>query len=187
MGLDMYLYKKHYVQQWDHQTKEEKVILSAKRNGKKHPFIDTKKVTYIQEKLGYWRKANQIHDWFVRECQNGVDECQEAWVDPSKLQELLDICKKVKEGSKLIKGKQANGYTFNDDGERVYKYVDGEIIEDSSVAEELLPTQSGFFFGGTNYDKYYLQDIDDTIKMLEEELAIDYGIDQPEYYYRSSW
>ena len=170
MGLDMYLTKRHYVKRWNHVPKEEQKIVAVKRDKKKYPFINAKEITNIIEGLGYWRKANHIHMWFVEHCQNGVDECQETWVDPSKLKELLDTCKKVKEASELIKGDN-----------------DGKFIKDSTVAEELLPSQRGFFFGGTEYDEWYLQDIDDTIKMLETEFAIDYGVDQPEYYYRSSW
>jgi hypothetical protein len=34
------------------------------------------------------------------------------------------------------------------------------------VAERLLPSQSGFFFGGTQYDESYFGDLKDTVKML---------------------
>lgn len=187
MGLDMYLYKKHYVKHWDHNPKEEQIKLTVKRNGTKYPFINPKRVTYIQEEVAYWRKANQIHDWFVKNVQNGVDECQEAYVDITKLKELLQICIVVRDSTVIIKGKVNNGYSYDKAGEKVYNTVDGEILEDGSVAEELLPTSSGFFFGQTDYDEYYMEDIKRTIKMLEEELAIEYGTDQPEYYYRSSW
>ena len=27
------------------------------------------------EEVGYWRKANAIHGWFVRNVQNGKDDC----------------------------------------------------------------------------------------------------------------
>ena len=187
MGLDMYLYKKHYVKNYDHTSKEERVSLTVKRDGKKYPLINTKKVTYIQEEVAYWRKSNQIHDWFVKNVQNGVDECQEAYVDPTKLKELLQICIIVRDSTVIVKGRVNNGYTLDKNNEKVYNTVEGMILEDHSAAEELLPTTSGFFFGGTDYDEYYMEDIKRTIKMLEEELAIEYGTDQPEYYYRSSW
>ncbi len=34
-----------------------------------------------------------------------------------------------------------------------------QVAADPSKAEELLPTQSGFFFGGTEYDEYYMNSI----------------------------
>jgi hypothetical protein len=43
----------------------------------------------------YWRKANAIHDWFVREVQAGVDECQESYVSTEKLKTLRDLCREV--------------------------------------------------------------------------------------------
>ena len=187
MGLDMYLYKKHYVKHWDHNPKEEHIKLTVKRDGTKYPFINPKRVTYIQEEVAYWRKDNHIHDWFVNNVQNGVDECQEAYVDPTKLKELLQICIIVRDSTKIVKGKVNNGYTVDENLNKIYNTVDGMILEDHSVAEELLPTTSGFFFGGTDYDEYYMRGVTETIKMLEEELAIEYGTDQPEYYYRSSW
>jgi len=45
--------------------------------------------------VAYWRKANAIHGWFVREAQNGVDECQHSLVHREQLQELIDTCSKV--------------------------------------------------------------------------------------------
>tara|TARA_R100000951_G_scaffold19630_1_gene16492 strand:- start:449 stop:922 length:474 start_codon:yes stop_codon:yes gene_type:complete len=42
-----------------------------------------------------------------------------------------------------------------------------KIIDDESKAEECLPSQEGFFFGGTHYDEYYF----DAIKYTHEELT----------------
>jgi hypothetical protein len=193
MGLDMYLSKKHYVQNWEHNGPERKVTMTVKLGGKKHPLINTTKVTYITEEVGYWRKANQIHDWFVKNVQDGRDECQESSVSREKLQELYDACILVRDNSKLKDGMINNGYTFekNAAGEMVEKPIKqkGKFIEDPTVAQELLPSASGFFFGGTDYDQYYLQDILDTIKILEPELKIEYpkGVYEPEYIYRASW
>lgn len=194
MGLDMYFYKKTYVENWDHFPEERKTKVTVKLGGKKHPCIDTSKVSYIQEKVGYWRKANQIHDWFVQNCQNGVDECQEAYVDLEKLKELLDICIQIRDNCPLVPGKVASGYTFGEDGEKIYNMIDGMVMTNQELAEKLLPTQEGFFFGGIHYDDWYMSQITDTIKMLEAELKLyekleklGLGLSLPEYYYRSSW
>lgn len=42
------------------------------------------------------------------------------------------------------------------------------VLEDHSRAEELLPTQGGFFFGSTDYDEYYFDDVKDVLNELTE-------------------
>ena len=188
MGLDMYFSKKTYVKNWDHNSPEETIELSVKRGGKIHPTINPKKVTYIQEEVGYWRKANHIHAWFVANVQDGVDECKEYYVNAEKMKELLKLCKEIKEKCQLVPGKVTNGYRFDEKGEKIYDYVDGKIMTNPKFAAERLPTQSGFFFGGTEYDEWYMKDIDNTIEILEAEMAINYDtVYEPEYYYRASW
>jgi hypothetical protein len=189
MGLDMYLSKRHYVQNWEHNGPEKQHKITVEIGGKKHPHINTSKITYIIEQCAYWRKANAIHDWFVQNCQNGNDECQESPVSIEQLQELYDACVLVRDNSKLKPAKLKNGYTIGKDGEKVYDYIDGQTIEDPSVAQDLLPSASGFFFGSTDYDEYYLQDINSTIEMLKPEIEAKYekGFYKPEYYYRASW
>ena len=62
-----------------------------------------------------------------------------------------------------------------------------QVQADHSKAEELLPTQSGFFFGSTEYDEWYFQDIDETITGLEELIAEHSPEDDPYYVYQASW
>ena len=63
------------------------------------------------------------------------------------------------------------------------------VKEQKDKAPELLPTQSGFFFGGTNYDEYYFESNDYTIGIIEEILkeVNERGYLPEEYYYQSSW
>ena len=60
-----------------------------------------------------------------------------------------------------------------------------QVKADPSLASELLPTSSGFFFGSTEYDEYYMQDIDNTIEQLEQVLTTTSN----DWYfeYQSSW
>lgn len=95
MGLDMYLTKKHYVQKWDHIPAEEQFDVDVKKGGDDYDYINPQKITYIEEEAGYWRKANQIHGWFVENVQDGVDECQETHVKIGDLKSLLCVCKEV--------------------------------------------------------------------------------------------
>jgi len=149
MGLDSYLYKKTYLYKGENVNPEYKAEISLKIGGKE---IDTSKITYVVEEAAYWRKANQIHRWFVENVQHGNDDGGSYYVSRDELEELLGICK--------------------------------EVIADPSKAEDLLPTQSGFFFGPTAYDDYYLGDVENTIHQLEEVLS-DEKSDEFEYY--ASW
>jgi hypothetical protein len=158
MGLDMYLYAERYVSgsgYSDPTDKETYNTLLLAVNGDKFATKDMPSGT-VRLKVGYWRKANAIHDYFVRECQNGVDECQETYIERDSLIELRDKC------LELIKNKGNN-----------------------DLASKLLPTAEGFFFGETEYDDWYWQEIENTYKLLTDLL-----IDVPEnweFIYRSSW
>jgi hypothetical protein len=149
MGLDMYLNKRTYVQHWEHNGDDNYEVTVTK--GGEPTKINPKKVKYIIEEAGYWRKQNQIHRWFVENVQEGIDNCGEYYVSKDDLQTLLDLCQKVK--------------------------------ADHSLAESLLPSASGFFFGGTEYDEWYYNGIDNTIDILKEALEDERG----EYLYSSSW
>ena len=93
MGLDMYLIRKKYVgAKYKHNNVTG--VIDIRTNGKTIP-IDFKKVSYIEEEVGYWRKANAIHNWFVENVQDGEDDCREYSVSVEQLQELLDTCKRV--------------------------------------------------------------------------------------------
>lgn len=119
----------------------------------------------VSEGVAYWRKANAIHKWFVENTANGIDNCEPVIVSKEQLEELLNRAKRVKATSRLISGKVNNGYHFVN-GKEEPIVEDGKIIENPSVAIDLLPTTSGFFFGSTDYDQWYLEDIKSTIKQI---------------------
>ena len=61
-----------------------------------------------------------------------------------------------------------------------------DILIDHKLAESLLPTQSGFFFGNTDYDDWYYNDLAETVRIIDEILEYkSYCLD--ELYYSSSW
>ena len=140
----------------------------------------------IYEVVADWRKANQVHRWFVENVQDGNDDCDCYQVSEEQLQELLDTCKTVIKESKLINGTICNGYRFNKDtGDWDPILMPGQVIEDSSAAQELLPVQRGFFFGSYDYDGHYLEQVKNTIRMLEKILSEAKPDDV--FYYSSSW
>jgi hypothetical protein len=104
--------------------------------------------------VGYWRKANAIHKWFVDNVQNGVDDCGEYKVTKEQLIQLRDEC--------------------------------NQVLNDSSLAESLLPTQSGFFFGGIEYNDRYIDDLENTVKIIDE-IINDKPYCLDDLYYSSSW
>lgn len=118
-----------------------------------------------------WRKANQIHKWFVDHVQDGKDDCGTYEVEVEQLQELLETVNKVLGSTKLVKGQVRNGYSIDHNMNRVYHVSDGMVLEDTETAEELLPSQGGFFFGSTDYDQYYWEDLEFTKEQLEAVLA----------------
>jgi hypothetical protein len=56
-----------------------------------------------------------------------------------------------------------------DDCKKIIKYAE-TILEtkDIDIAKKLLPTQSGFFFGSTEYDDYYFEDVRDVLEQFSE-------------------
>lgn len=182
MGLDMYLSKKTYI---NNDNRGKLTITGLKSR------IDPKRIQYIIEEVGYWRKANAIHNWFVENLADGNYEGHDLYVSTEDMQKLLDTVNKVLEASKLVKGKIQNG-SRSYKNEKTGEYVsnepimeDGEYIKDPTVAKELLPTTEGFFFGSTAYDQYYYQDLLDTKKILER--ALEDTNSMGEYEYSSSW
>ena len=94
MGLDMYLNKKYYVQNWEHTPEENRHHITILKGGKPS-IIPVSKIAYIETEEIKWRKANAIHGWFVDNVQDGVDECQPSRVDEEHLKELLALVNEV--------------------------------------------------------------------------------------------
>jgi len=97
MGLDMYLSARKYVSRFDYKGQERIEAPEFAALAESAPNDLTKYADYsgiqVSYPVGYWRKANAIHGWFVNECGGGVDECQSIYVPREKLVELRDLCK----------------------------------------------------------------------------------------------
>lgn len=92
MGLDQYINRKSYIQNWSF-DKENKYEVVVTKNGQ--PIhIKSDKVTYVTEELGYFRKFNALHNWFVQ-LADGRDECQEIIFYEENLDSLLLTMKEV--------------------------------------------------------------------------------------------
>jgi hypothetical protein len=105
MGLDMYLNARKHLAKINWQALQSNDELSYSSPEAVYPkFNDLMEITQLTDvatdiygaevsvTCAYWRKANQIHSWFVREIQNGEDDCGDYYVSQDKLKELLIIC-----------------------------------------------------------------------------------------------
>lgn len=59
-----------------------------------------------------------------------------------------------------------------------------KVLDNHELAEKLLPVQEGFFFGGTGYEQWYFNDLEDTVKIIDDALVLPDGWD---FEYHSSW
>ena len=99
MGLDMYLSARRYVRKydykaWDETLTEEFQSLAATAPDDFMKYGDFSGIT-ITYPIAYWRKANAIHGWFVRNCGNNQDTCQEMYVSTDDLRNLRAACIQV--------------------------------------------------------------------------------------------
>lgn len=118
------------------------------------------KVEKVEFEIHTWRKANAIHHWFVERVQNGNDDCRQYYVSFNMLEELSKIINEILE-------------------------AEGE--ERIKIAQRELPTQSGFFFGTTDYDYFYFEDLRETKETLDRIMNNKEKYAYLEYYYESSW
>ena len=144
MGLDMYLQirKNEYCSKYYKEEGSDLKLEFPKEASRFFPnptnLVISRTTDYT---VGYWRKANAIHSWFLENCaakdpfDNPIDDCRPIEIPLEKLEELLDGCK--------------------------------EVLKDHSLAKKLLPTADGFFFGSIEYDKDYFDAIEDTIDIIE--------------------
>ena len=103
----------------------------------------------------YWRKANSIHAWMVKNVQNGEDDCGCYRLTIPKIVKLENSVKRV--------------------------------LANPALAHKVLPTQQGFFFGGTEYDEWYFEYLKTTAKYLSEMLKLHKLYPDTCFFYTSSW
>ena len=99
MGLDMYLTANKYVKRYNYdsgneiQTSDFSTIAGlVPTEVTKHGDFAGIEVSYP---IAYWRKANAIHGWFVKNVGDGIDECQRMRVGHNQLRLLRETCESV--------------------------------------------------------------------------------------------
>ena len=116
MGLDMYLEKRKQYRENDLEY--------------------NKLVDKSREEVMYWRKANQVREWFVRNAGLEVNsDCEVIEISEDQLEQLYDDCNKV--------------------------------IKNPKLASEVMPTSNGFFFGSTEYNERYFDQLKETMDSIQ--------------------
>ena len=175
MGLDMYLYAKKYVSgidwtrnadggydRWENTDLD--TIASTVGLTRADLDQDTPSAT-VELKVGQWRKANQVHQWFVDNVQDGEDHCKEYYVSRDDLKNLRDTCREVLD---MRDRQEANP------------------DEALPTADDILPVSEGFFFGSYEYDEYYYEQVQYTYDLLDRLLSNE-KFKEFDFAYDSSW
>jgi hypothetical protein len=158
MGLDMYLKRKvYYGLNYEHNnTGKTEIIINDEK-------INHSELSSIEFNAAYWRKFNALHNYFVENIQEGNDDCKEYYIEQEDLEKIITLCKEDIEYLNTLEIK-----------DNIYIDVDIDKLN--------LKPIGGFFFGSTDIDNYYYENLEDTIKQLTEALK-----EKGDFYYESSW
>lgn len=163
MGLDMYFYARKTTyksfSKWDNPERANEVNYPEDLKIFSDYIYDRnfKSVqTETSYQIGYFRKFNALHSYIVKTFADGIDNCQDI-------------------------------YLYKEDVEQIKKILD-DVLEANTEekAKELLPTQSGFFFGGTDYDEYYFEDVKDAADLMQNILD-NFDFENYQLVYEASW
>ena len=164
MGLDMYFYARKTTyksfSKWDKPDRADETNYPEDLKTFSDYIYDRnfKSVqTETSYQIGYFRKFNALHSYIVKTFADGVDNCQEI---------LL----------------------YKEDVEKIKKVLDDVLNAHQQVekAKEILPTQSGFFFGGTDYDEFYFEDVKDAADLMQSFLD-NFDFENYQLVYQASW
>lgn len=156
MGLDMYLYEEIYVGgKWgSNQDNLKFTVKKGQIQNEKSFDIPINRISTIRLSAGYWRKANQIHNWIIQNCTvDKIDDCKDIYMSTDDLIKLKNTCQ--------------------------------QVLDNHTLAQVLLPVQQGFFFGSTEYNEYYFQDLKDTIEIINKLDLSENNFN--DFYYSASW
>jgi hypothetical protein len=143
MGLDMYLKASKYVSGWKHNKETKDYEL----------FNKLAKELGIEELV--CKDSPSVNIDFTVCYWRKANAIHQWFVD--NVQDGKDECQ-----------------TSDVSREQIKELIDicKQVSANHSLASNLLPTSSGFFFGGTDYSEYYFADLEDTITQLVKVLAI---------------
>jgi len=139
MGLDQYLYASKYISRSDWRPEEMRAefdSLVASMNADKIIGKADIKSASVRFQVGYWRKSNQIHGWFVDNVQGGNDDCKEYHVSREQLYELRQLCEQVIETKDSSLLEPVEGFFFG--SSTIDEYYWGDIQETIDLIKYVL-------------------------------------------------
>ena len=140
MGLDMYLYGIKKIS--DEKNQDDDIIEQG---------------TWVE--CMYWRKANQVHNFFKQKFIKEQDPWGYYSIDRESLEQLKLLCYII--------------------------LMNKDSVEKEKVAQTLLPPNNiGCFFGSNEINDWYFDDVEDTYNGLVEILSDE---DFIMFFYHASW
>lgn len=206
MGLDMYLYAEKHIRPYeyvesgnsmervDNPSWAEANVAVGMGN---LPSAEYGSIV-IQKTVGYWRKANAVHGWIVRNMANGRDECQRIDLDRDDLKLLRDRCvKALANRNEATPDGNVTRHIKSDgnDDEKVVASISKAIMDEAMRAKsvsvlddplDVVPVE-GFFFGSTDKDEWYYNSLEYTVELINSLLAGTMNEDNYYFYYEASW
>lgn len=152
MGLDINFFKAKRIE-WNRFQKELSVYKSLPKN--EQNMDDSPYRSFDPEEVGYFRKVNFLLSFFDYE-----ENCEYKEISKDKLEELRHACIEI--GRMKPVRYEITKYTYGGT-EQVKVYSDA----DQKRCAELLPTQSGFFFGNTDYDQWYFNEVKEVLSWVD--------------------
>lgn len=152
MGLDIYFHKTKRTEwkRFQNDLAAYENLPKDEQTDGNNPYRD-----FDPEEIGYFRKVNFLMSFF-----NYEDNCEYKEISKDKLEELryacIEICRMKPVRVEVTK------YTFGCTVE-----VKDYSLADQERCAELLPTQSGFFFGNTDYDQGYFNSVKEVLSWVD--------------------
>jgi hypothetical protein len=157
MGLDMYLKGKRYLSSYNDQDKPVKVALN------KLIFGEDFQLDRLDRQVSVNEVVAEVAYW------RKANAIHKWFVD--NVQEGVDECQES-----FVSREQLQELLD----------VCNKVLADTSLASELLPPQAGFFFGNTDVNEWYMQDVKFTADRITE-LLNDENWGDWNFYYHASW
>lgn len=141
------------------------------------------------EDIGYFRKVNCLLPFFGYE-----DDCSIHPIEKYQIQDLVNTAKELLAVYDTISYQlhlqqidvnyykeiyKDNRKMCNEKCKPILEKMEGIWKQFESVAQKMLPTTTGFFFGSQAYREYYVADLKDIVEIFTKVLdETDFDIDQ---------